>query len=380
MPRVLIFHPALAPYRIDLFNALALRCSLRVVFLSDGLLSQELDQAALRARLSVDHGFLKRGVTIFNRHFRLGVSDTIGAFCPDIVVTHEFSPLTIQVVATKRILRRNYRHVVWSADNPMMTNNDSLPRKIIRQQLLPAIDGLVLYTNDVAAVYKERMKYQGPIAIVPNIADEQRFEHWLYGTTDTAADLINKYSLSGKRVILYVGRLSHEKRVDILIKAFAGLCRDMPDCMLAVVGDGKERQFLERTAEKCGVADKVLFTGRQEGVVLAAWYRIGGVLVLASEFEPFGAVVNEALLAGMPVVCSSMVGAKSLIQDGENGSVVSYGNTTKLGDALRMWSERTKPVSLAKVYEPRRSLMPIRFSDVVKTYVSLLAGLASEGS
>ena len=64
MLRVLIFHPGLAPYRVDLFNALSLQCQLKLIFLRENLLNQQFDQAALGNQLVADYGYLTKGFTI----------------------------------------------------------------------------------------------------------------------------------------------------------------------------------------------------------------------------------------------------------------------------------------------------------------------------
>src|SRR4051812_45138398 len=116
--RLLMFHPALPPYRLDLFNALAARCALRVVFLQDNLRSQEFNQQRLRGRLLADHGYLRSGFTVKKRTIRLGVHREIRRFRPDVVVTAEFSPTTWSVLLGRALAVRRYAHVVGTDDNP----------------------------------------------------------------------------------------------------------------------------------------------------------------------------------------------------------------------------------------------------------------------
>src|SRR5690349_24855929 len=116
--RLLMFHPALPPYRLDLFNALAKRCVLRLVFLQDNLSSQRFDQERLRGRLSADHGYLSSGFSVGKRVLRFGVHREIHRFCPDVVVTAEFSPTTWSVLMGRGFAGRPYSHVVGTDDNP----------------------------------------------------------------------------------------------------------------------------------------------------------------------------------------------------------------------------------------------------------------------
>ena len=67
-----------------------------------------------------------------------------------------------------------------------------------------------------------------------------------------------------------------------------------------------------------GIDANVRFVGRYEGEELTAWYRVSQVFALASHIERFGAVVNEALISGLPAVVSNNVGARILIDEGIN--------------------------------------------------------------
>jgi glycosyltransferase involved in cell wall biosynthesis len=187
-----------------------------------------------------------------------------------------------------------------------------------------------------------------------------------------ARKCVDEYGLAEKRVLLFIGRLAREKRIDRLVDAFSGVAARDDDVVLVLVGEGDERASLIRRVRELGLSERVVFAGRHDGVELAAWYQIGGVFVLCSEYEPFGAVVNEALLAGMPVVCSNKAGAKSLIRSGWNGTVVDPDNIAALQDALSYWLAQCPPVTLKNVSALRNSLMPILFQDAVDAYCGII--------
>jgi glycosyltransferase involved in cell wall biosynthesis len=380
MRRVLIFHPALAPYRVDLFNELALRCRLKIIFIRDNLLNQKFDQSELRSRLFVDHEYLTTGFTVGARSFRFGVGERIRAFKPDIVISHELSPVTLAVNLRKRVSASSFRHVVWSADNSQMVKGDGVLRSTVRQWLLTRVDGLLLYTNEVADLYRLKFNYNRPIGVVPNVTDGGRFRELLSNSGADAAKAIQRHGLNDKRVVLYVGRLSREKRVDRIIQAFAAGELRSDNFVFVVVGDGGERAALEQLVAELDVGRHVVFAGRHEGAALAAWYRIAGAFVLASEFEPFGAVVNEALLAGIPVICSEMAGARVLIQEGKNGSVIDAADNVALCSHLLKWLRCSPALTTEPLSALRPSLMAVKFEDVVDSYVDLLRVVSEAGA
>jgi glycosyltransferase involved in cell wall biosynthesis len=145
----------------------------------------------------------------------------------------------------------------------------------------------------------------------------------------------------------------------------------MTELVLALVGDGPERERLERQAAAVAPG-RVIFAGRQEGEALAAWYRLGTAFALPSVHEPFGAVVNEALLAGLPVVCSDRAGARVLVSDGRNGAVVDAGQPGALDAALLAWLGDGSPVAAAQPGALRTSLMTSTFEQAVDAYLAAL--------
>ena len=108
---------------------------------------------------------------------------------------------------------------------------------------------------------------------------------------------------------MYLGRLSHKKGLDILIRAFALVRRDVPACRLAIVGPDDEGLTAELVAlaRREGVAERVVFTGMLSGVEKLDALAAAGVWALPSHTENFGNAVVEALAAGRATVISPAV-------------------------------------------------------------------------
>ncbi|MDO9439149.1 glycosyltransferase [Hydrogenophaga sp.] len=132
--------------------------------------------------------------------------------------------------------------------------------------------------------------------------------------------------------ILYVGQLIPRKRVDVLLHAFARL--ELPSVQLRIIGQGVEEQNLQQLARQLGIADRVRFSPGMPNAQTVAAMADADVLVLPSRFDGWGAVVNEALMVGTPVVCSNRCGASDLIDNGRNGYVFEAGKVTELRDRL----------------------------------------------
>ena len=378
--RLLVLHPALPPYRLDLFNALAARCEFRVVFLRTTLLSQTFDQQWLQRRLIADYGYLRSGFTLNGRSIRLGVYREIRRFSPDVVVTQEFSPTTLAVLAMRALAELPYAHVVWTDDNPASVAEDSWLRAAARGLVLPRIDGVIVLSDEAARLYQERYGVRAPVGISPLLQNEVLFRERLGWATDEVQRILVAYNLMGKRVLLFVGRLAHEKQVHRLIRAFRDIHTSVPDTLLALVGDGPERASLEHLAHASDIGSKTIFVGRKEGNELLAWFRVGAVLALPSSFEPFGAVVNEALLSGIPVVCSNRAGASGLIREGESGAIIDAASADAFTASLRDWIGRARPLYPSPRDVLRPSLMVVNFADAVDGFLALVAAAQAASS
>lgn len=134
-------------------------------------------------------------------------------------------------------------------------------------------------------------------------------------------------------VVLFSAKLQPWKRPLDLLRAFARVT--VPNTYLIFAGDGALRSALVSEAESLGVAHKVSFLGFVNQSALPEIYTASDILVLPSEYEPFGVVVNEAMLCGCCVVVSDHVGARfDLVREGETGFVFPTGDVEALARLL----------------------------------------------
>ena len=118
-------------------------------------------------------------------------------------------------------------------------------------------------------------------------------------------------------LLLYVGRVAHEKNIEFLLHAFVALRRARPDAMLAIAGEGPAREHLQSLVARLGLTADVQFIGyldRERG--LADCYAAADVFVFASRTETQGLVLLEALAQGRPVVSTAHLGTASILQSG----------------------------------------------------------------
>ncbi len=134
---------------------------------------------------------------------------------------------------------------------------------------------------------------------------------------------------NAKLVVLYVGRLSPEKNVEMLIRAVKSLKSDLE---LEIVGDGPEEARLKRMAEG---DRRIKFLGPKSYEELISMYQGADIFVLPSHTESFGKVLIEAGAAGCALVATRTPGAVSIIDDGESGILVEVDDQKSLERALK---------------------------------------------
>jgi glycosyltransferase involved in cell wall biosynthesis len=137
-------------------------------------------------------------------------------------------------------------------------------------------------------------------------------------------------------LLLYLGRLKRYKSVDVLLRAMPAILSRFPDAKLAIVGQGPDRERLERIAWNLGLAGSVRFRGyldrrSRDELLASAW-----VSICPSAFEGFGVTCLEANAWGTPVVAANVPGLRDAVLDGQTGLLVPHGDSERLAAALTL--------------------------------------------
>jgi glycosyltransferase involved in cell wall biosynthesis len=134
-------------------------------------------------------------------------------------------------------------------------------------------------------------------------------------------------------LVLFVGRLAEQKRVDDLLKAIDLLQHVQPNLRTVIVGEGPLRDRLEETAHAFHLDGRVRFLGHRDDVprLMAA----ANVVVLPSAYEGLPNVVLEAMRFRKPVVATAAPGTTEVVVDNETGMLVPVGNVMLLARSIR---------------------------------------------
>ena len=178
-------------------------------------------------------------------------------------------------------------------------------------------------TRAVAAELEER-GFAGRVGIWSRGVDTTAFSP-AFRSTELRRSILD----GGDTLLLSVGRVSREKRLDVLLAAFAEIRASRPGARLAIVGDGPA---LAELADAAGPG--VLFLGERRGRELAELYASADIFCFPSTTDTFGQVLLEASASGVPLVAAGAGGAAELVLDARTGLLVPPGNVGALVDAL----------------------------------------------
>jgi glycosyltransferase involved in cell wall biosynthesis len=170
----------------------------------------------------------------------------------------------------------------------------------------------------------------------------------------------------GRVVLLYVGRVSREKGLEMLADAFKDLIDTGSAIALAVIGDGPYRDEMEASLS----GYPVLFTGYLEGEKLQRGYASADLFVFPSATDTFGNVVLEAQASGLPVIVSDGGGPRELMIDGETGLVFRSGSKSDLVSAIRLMI--LDPERISRMSHNARRFTLDKAPDSNQTYNTIL--------
>jgi glycosyltransferase involved in cell wall biosynthesis len=177
-------------------------------------------------------------------------------------------------------------------------------------------------------------------------------------------------------VVGWVGRMTAVKRTDDVLRAFRGLLDRGVEARLLLVGDGPERNQLERRAHELGIVRRCLFVGYQDDV--ARVYSCIDALLLPSANEGTPVSVIEALAAERPVVATRVGGVADVVRHDVDGFLVEVGDTDeaagRLAELARNPSLRDRMGAEGRARVLRRYAVDRLVDDVDRLYRSLLAG------
>lgn len=195
---------------------------------------------------------------------------------------------------------RTEMKMLW--DNFKKINFFYIPTYILLPYHLRSCDKLVLNSYHMLDLVKEKYGLKNGI-VIPNGLENYWFESH------------QKIELEGDPILFYHGRLSPEKGVETLIKAFSNSIRNSPKAKLYIAGDGPLRNHLEKLCVKYGTEKNIIFLGILDKQTIQSYLISSDVSIYPSIYEPFSNAILEALSStNGPVFFSNLVGLNDFIK------------------------------------------------------------------
>jgi poly(glycerol-phosphate) alpha-glucosyltransferase len=330
MIHVVAYSVVASPYQRDLFYALSCLpgISLQVYYLEQASPDAPWPQQRLHAYEKILPGtFLSWGISRFHVHWHLPQVEQA-----DVIILNGYQSSVAQIIL--RSYADRIPCIFWG--ETMVATSKGL-KGMIQQGLARGLNrcrAIAAIGSRATETYRHQFPHL-PIFDIPYYCDLSAFRQ--------DVPLRPRQPMT----ILFCGQMIQRKGVDLLLQSFDRLVEAGADVRLLLVGQEAElpqmRQSLSDAAQS-----RIDYAGFQAPESLPQFFRQADLFVLPSRYDGWGVVVNQALGAGLPIVCSDAVGAaKDLVEPGVNGAIVPAGNAEALHDAIAVYLDQPHLLQLA---------------------------------
>jgi glycosyltransferase involved in cell wall biosynthesis len=238
-------------------------------------------------------------------HITPGYLQGLLEFHPDLIITNEMGLRTIIALAYGTLFRKPVW--VWWGGTLHTERNIGALRKAIRKVISHWARNWISYGKSSTTYLVSLGVNKESILELQNAVDEKRF----------ARDTEPEFEIRPRPVLLHVGQLVARKGIDLLLHAVAALQREGLEFSLLLVGSGLDEVLLKRMARNLDLKN-VHFCPELAPERMPGIYRSGDVFVFPTIEDPWGLVANEAILSGLPVLCSKYAGCAQELFPVEN--------------------------------------------------------------
>ncbi|WP_128548184.1 glycosyltransferase family 4 protein [Larkinella soli] len=373
-PRLSFYTNIPTPYQLDFCQALAERFELNVVFYAQ---TEKGRQWKFKTNLDLYNVIVLRNSWIAD-WFQMRVKDFHFSWQLFSIVRNDRSDYIIVGGAywiPNSLIVMIY---AWLLGKPVAFFGERISsratgwRKIMK---LLALQPLHICCRRIFAIGQEAAQtYQAfgvqlPITNIPYNLDGKKFRAV---TSRLLRILQSQYRCDDTLIFLSSGALIHRKGMDTLVRAFRLLDTEQyPNVRLLILGEGPQRSELERYTEK---DSRIELLGFRQAEELPAYFNLADVFIFASRYDGWGVVINEAIAASLPIICTETVGAaQEWIINGVNGILCPPNHELALYDAMKR---------LIHSAEIRRKMGSYNAALALKTdsrsYANLLFDVVSE--
>ena len=287
-------------------------------FGDDGVVDDEENVVRTTGLAVVDTGFyLNLRYNSQARHllYSMDITHVHHPFVSGSIAMRYCSPRNIPIVFTNH----TRYDLMTQAYIPILP--DSIGDAALKAYLSPfyrACDLVIVPSLSMRQILVDHFGLESPVEVIPNGVDLTPYREKIQPIDRT------QFGFTKNDVILiYVGRLSPEKNLSLLIRAFYGVAMTYDHVRLLLVGEGPERDNLETLIRHMDISNKVFFTGLVDYKQIPAYLTSSDIFVTPSSAETFGLSTVEAMAAGLPALGMDAPGTQDIIEDGITGLVTT---------------------------------------------------------
>ncbi|WP_114973609.1 glycosyltransferase [Rhodoferax ferrireducens] len=194
-----------------------------------------------------------------------------------------------------------------------------------------SLDGMVVPSHPMHHILKS-YGITTPTEVIPTGIEPESFV-----PGDREAFRKNHHIPQDRPVLLFLGRVAHEKNIGFLIKTVDRVRHEISDVLLVIAGEGPARESLELEVKKLGLDENVRFIGYLDRhTELNSCYRAADIFVFSSRTETQGLVLLEAMAQGVPVVSTAELGTRDVLREGAGVWIAQEDVADFSGKVVRM--------------------------------------------
>ncbi len=292
------------------------------------------------------HGFLTKlkivSKIFYNFEAKKRIRQLIKDFQPDIAhlhnIYHHLSPSiiselkknkipTVMTLHDYKLISPNYnlfsKGEIWEGSKRKKYYRCVLDKCVKNSYWKSLVSALEAYWHNFLGIYKKVDVFIAPSRFLKNKFKEYGFSGKIVHLPNPLLmEEPNTEPVSGNDYILYSGRLSREKGLEILFRAYADLDTDLK---LILVGDGPEKEKLQKLAKKLNIKNKVEFAGHRSRKEVFSYIKGAKLAVFPSVcYENLPYSILEAMHLKKIVICANIGGIKDMVGNGENGFLYDH--------------------------------------------------------
>ena len=219
-------------------------------------------------------------------------------------------------------------------------------RKTIKKNTLNKCENIICSGKDEINILKDKFKIpEKKIVHMFNPIDTEQFKPRM------KSEIIGKIDFDQeKKYFLYVGRLTHNHGIEILLDVFKTICKNNKDIILLFIGDGSMNEKIKQYIQKNNLDESIKLKGRLSHEMISYYYNISSALFHVGNSGGMPNVIMESIVSGLPVIAADSIAAnKDLVneQDG-TGILVETGNKLQLEQAISKILIQNKNIQLKK--------------------------------